>query len=154
MQTHIDFTGITKLLKEASKSGRNFLFEHEVYDFIRLIGSETPPEFYFVKREGRLDPKILDRIPGDQVVVKIVSPFILHKSDVGGVQICVKTSNSVLSIIRRMSIEIPEKLSANVLHDPLNAPKPYQGVSEEALLESISNDIEGYIICQSLTLNL
>ncbi|MFW2367659.1 MAG: acetate--CoA ligase family protein [Desulforhopalus sp.] len=148
MQTHIDFTGISKLLNEASKSGRNFLFEHEVYDFIRLIGSETPPEFYFVKKEERLDPEILEKIPGDQVVVKIVSPFILHKSDVGGVQICGNTSNSVLSTIRRMSIEIPEKLAANVLHDPDHAPKPYQVLAEEVLLESISNDIEGYIICQ------
>lgn len=148
MQTHIDFTGITELLNNASKNGRGFLFEYEVYDFIRLIGGETPPQFYLLKKDERLDPEQLAEIPGEHVIVKIVSPFILHKSDVGGVRISEKSNNAVLSTIRGMSIDIPTELARNILHNPTSAPKPYQELPEDDLLQAISNDIEGYIICQ------
>jgi acyl-CoA synthetase (NDP forming) len=148
MQTHIDFTGITELLNNASGNGRHFLFEYEVYDFVRFVGGETPPQFYLVKKEERLDPEKLAEIPGGQVVVKIVSPFILHKSDVGGVKISEKTNNAVLSTIRGMSIDIPAELARNILLDPNSAPKPYQGLSKDDLTQAINRDIEGYIICQ------
>ena len=100
MQTHIDFSGITELLNCASADGRHFLFEYEVYDFVRLVGGETTPQFYLVHKDARLEPEKLAEIPGDQVVIKIVSPFILHKSDVGGVRISEKTNNAVLSAQR------------------------------------------------------
>ncbi|WP_459945024.1 acetate--CoA ligase family protein [Desulfocastanea catecholica] len=46
-------------------------------------------------------------LPGDKVVIKIVSEYILHKSDVGGVRITGKNGEDVLSTIRRVSFEIP-----------------------------------------------
>lgn len=47
MQTHIDYPGLINLLDNAAHAGRNCLFEQEVYQFIQLIGGETPPQFYF-----------------------------------------------------------------------------------------------------------
>ena len=41
--THIDFKAITSIFAQANLKGRSTLFEHEVYDLLRNLGSETPP---------------------------------------------------------------------------------------------------------------
>lgn len=148
MHTHIDFTGLTALFDRAAGQGRDFLFEYEVYDFIRLIGGETPPQFFLLPKDGRFDGRLLEQLPGDKVVIKVVSPFILHKSDVGGVRIVGKTTEEVLSTIRRMSFEIPEKYSEIVLRRPEEAPARYRNLSAEALQEAVAADIRGYLFCQ------
>ncbi len=148
MQTHINFQGITNLLEHATRDGRNLLFEHEVYQFIQLIGGETPPQFYRLPKDDRLDVQKLQTIPGEQVVIKIVSEYILHKSDVGGVRITSKNDKNVLSTIRRMSFEIPEKFAEIILRHPDQAPAPYQGLVGDNLHAAIAGDIHGYLLCQ------
>lgn len=148
MQTHIDFTGLIALFEKAAAEGRNYLFEYEVYDFIRLIGGETPPRFHLLKKDDRFDPQLLDGLPGEKVVVKVVSPYILHKSDVGGVRIVAKTGEEVLSALRRMSCEIPEKYGEIILRRPAEAPARYREMKTEAVQETIAADIVGYLLCQ------
>lgn len=148
MQTHIDFPGLTDLFGKAVQERRDYLFEYEVYDFIRLIGGETPPQFSLLLKDARFDGRILGKLPGDKVVIKVVSPCILHKSDVGGVRIVRKNSEEVLSAIRRMSCEIPEKYAEIILRRPDQAPAPYRGLTGNLLQEAIAGDIRGYILCQ------
>jgi acyl-CoA synthetase (NDP forming) len=148
MQTHIDYPGLTNLLKRAASEGRNQLFEHEVYQFIQLIGGETPPQFYLLPKNERLDVQRLQALPGEQVVIKIVSEYILHKSDVGGVRITGKNGEEVLSTVRRMSFEIPEKFAEIILRYPNQAPALYRGLAAEELQAAIAGDIQGYLLCQ------
>jgi acyl-CoA synthetase (NDP forming) len=148
MQTHIDYPGLTNLLKRAASEGRNQLFEHEVYQFIQLIGGETPPQFYLLPKNERLDVQRLQALPGEQVVIKIVSEYILHKSDVGGVRITGKNGEEVLSTVRRMSFEIPEKFAEIILRYPNQAPALYRGLADEELQAAIAGDIQGYLLCQ------
>jgi acyl-CoA synthetase (NDP forming) len=148
MQTHIDFTGLTDLFRKATQEGRNYLFEHEVYEFIRLIGGETPPRFILLEKDDRFDGRTLGKLPGEKVVIKVVSPFILHKSDVNGVRIVRKISEEVLSTLRRMSCEIPEKYAEIILRNPEMAPAPYRELPANLLQEAIAGDIRGYILCQ------
>jgi acyl-CoA synthetase (NDP forming) len=148
MQTHIDFPGLINLLDNALHTGRNYLFEQEVYQFIQLIGGETPPQFYFHGKDDRLDASRLLSFPGDKVVIKIVSANILHKSDVGGVKITSKNGEDVLSTIRRMSFEIPAKFAASILRHPDQAPAPYRDLAGDDLQAAITADIEGYLFCQ------
>lgn len=148
MQTHIDFTGLTALFDRATGQGRDYLFEYEVYEFIRLIGGETPPQFFLLAKDERFDGRLLDKLPGEKVVIKVVSPYILHKSDVGGVRIVNKTNEDVLSTLRRMSCEIPEKSTEIILRRPEEAPARYRGLAAEAVQEAVAADIRGYILCQ------
>jgi len=148
MQTHIDFNGLTNLLHQAVDAGRTTLFEHEVYQFIRLIGGETPPQFLFLAHDERLNRPMLDALPGEQVVIKIVSRYILHKSDVGGVRVSQKKVEDVLSTLRRMSFEIPETYAHLLITRPEQAPDIYRGLTREDLISAISGDIEGYLLCQ------
>jgi acyl-CoA synthetase (NDP forming) len=95
MKTHVDHPAIRRLFSRIESEGRRYLFEYEVYDLIRHIGSETVPRYLVLKKEDELDPEKLRRIPGDKVVIKIVSPTIFHKSDIGGVRIVRKRHGEV-----------------------------------------------------------
>jgi acyl-CoA synthetase (NDP forming) len=148
MQTHIDFHGLTGLLQNAADQGRGYLFEYEVYQFIRLIGGETPPQYLLLGKNDRLDPRQLRELPGKKVVIKVVSPYILHKSDVGGVAICAKSGEEVLSTLRRLSCEIPERFADSILRDQEGAPPPYRNLPRPQLEERIGVDIQGFILCQ------
>jgi acyl-CoA synthetase (NDP forming) len=77
------------LLADARAAGRDVLTEPEVYAVLAHAGFSVPRHVFW-----RGDPKeargdelcaFLDRLPGDEVVLKIVSPGMLHKSDVGGI---------------------------------------------------------------------
>ncbi len=103
MQTHIHFTGLSDLFRKAQHQNSDYLFEYEVYEFIRLIGGETPPQFILLDNKTRFESRMLRELPGKKVVIKVVSPTILDKSDVGGVRICGKNGDEVLSTLRRMS---------------------------------------------------
>lgn len=148
MQTYIDFPGLSDLFRSASGQGRNYLFEYEVYEFIRLIGGETPPHYVLLDKDGRLDGRMLRALPGKKVVIKVISPYILHKSDVGGVRVVGKNTEEVLSTIRRMSCEIPEHSAEVFLRNPDQAPLAYRGLPIAELREAIAEDIQGYVLCQ------
>lgn len=148
MQTHIDFDGLGQLLRQAWQEGREYLFEYEVYHFIRLIGGETPPQYVLLGKNDRFDARMLRDLPGKKVVIKVVSPYILHKSDVGGVAVCAKTGDEVLSTLRRMSCEIPERYAEIILSGQDSAPPPYRHLPRPQLEERIASDITGFILCQ------
>jgi acyl-CoA synthetase (NDP forming) len=148
MKTHVDHAAIQRLFTLAAAENRHSLFEYEVYDLIRFSGSETSPKFFLLPKNSRLDPAKLGLIPGDRIVIKVVSPYILHKSDVGGVRIALKTGEEVLSTIRRMHLEIPERFAEIIERRPRRAPKNYRKLKGRELVAAISNDIQGVILCQ------
>ena len=77
--------GVGQILLDAYESGRRQLYEHEVYRLLELVGAVAPPKYYFVQKGEQLTPDQLERLGSDRVVLKVVSPDIVHKSDVGGV---------------------------------------------------------------------
>lgn len=108
MGKSIDFAGIADLFHAAHTEGRNFLFEYEVYTLLACAWAETPPRTVLLPRGGRPSDEELTALPGDRVVLKIVSPSIVHKTEVGGVRIVPKTPDKIRSALRRMLYEVPE----------------------------------------------
>jgi acyl-CoA synthetase (NDP forming) len=148
MQTHVNFSAIASLFGAAEQSGRTYLYEYEVYDLIRLSGSETPPDYLVLPRNSRPEKEEIARFPGEMVVVKVISPYILHKSDVGGVRIVKKTLEDVLSVVRRMYYEIPAAF-VEVVHRGKLLPSPdLREKSREALLNYIGDSIVGVVLCR------
>ena len=148
MDTHIDFGAICTLFDGAKNDNRSFLFEYEVYDLIRFVGSETPPLCTFLPKNKRLGREQVDEFPGQKVVVKIVSPYILHKSDVGGVRIVDKTIEDVLSTVRRMYYDIPVQFAELVERGRFALPEGLQGFKGKELEQAVSTSIEGVVLCQ------
>ncbi len=85
----IDLSRVNRILELAAKEGRFSLLEPEVYQLLRAIGIQ-PPRYIFIKKGRKIGRRDLDKVKGDWVVLKIVSPLIAHKSDVGGVRIVKK----------------------------------------------------------------
>ena len=67
-------------------AGRAALFEHEGYALLRAFGVPCP-KHVFVTAPPLLTEAMLSELPGSRLVVKAVSPTLLHKSVAGGVAI-------------------------------------------------------------------
>lgn len=146
--TRIDFARIDACLEAALAEGRTRLFEFEAYEVLRASGAESVPGYRFLDRATRPSDEELASLPGDRVVLKIVSPQVIHKSDVGGVRVVDKDPARIRSAWRRMMDEVPERLAAQIEGDPECAPEPYRGLSGDALRRAIASDIRGALMCQ------
>ena len=73
-----------KIILNARAEGRSSLLEHEAKRLLAIHGAPVPATFLAQTAEEAVE--IAKKI-GSDVVLKIVSPDILHKSDVGGVRI-------------------------------------------------------------------
>ncbi len=148
MNIYVDFNGILSLFQQVQTDNRSFLFEHEVYELVRLSGSETVPKHIFIPKGTRLEPELFQDVPGEKIVLKIVSPYITHKSDIGGVRIVPKDPEHLLSAVRRMLYEVPENYATQMARFPEYAPPVYRGLKGEALLSAVARDIRGVLLCQ------
>ena len=76
---------IMDLLENASASGRYCLYEHEVYEILKVLSLETP-KYFFIKIGDEVPQDKLHALAG-KAVLKVVSPDIAHKQKVGGVKV-------------------------------------------------------------------
>lgn len=148
MNLTVEYEPITELFRAAQQEGRSFLYEYEVYRLLELSGSETPPKSLFVPRQARLSEETVMSLPGEKVVLKIVSPTIVHKTEVGGVRIVPKKTDGVRSALRRMLSEVPENYAGWIEANPDSTPAPYRGLSGQALQNAIAADIQGVLQVQ------
>ncbi len=148
MLSQKNYQNVTELFDNAQKDGRNSLFEYEVYDLLSVTGSETPPRYLFLPKNIKTTQEEMTALPGQKVVLKVVSPTIMHKTEVGGVRIVEKSPEKILSALRRMHSEVPEKFFELIEKDPAHAPECYKNIHGEQLQEAIKNDIRGILQVQ------
>ena len=89
-----DFTALETIFKEAAARGRYFLLEPEGYAFMRHLGIPVPASTVL----GPMEPVTeahRKTVPSEKAVLKVVSPSILHKTDVGGVAVIANTVRAV-----------------------------------------------------------
>lgn len=144
----IDFDSIEHIFSNAWDQGRDFLFEYEVYDLLEKSGSETRPRVRLIERGVRIPDDQLMAMPGEKSVLKIVSPYIVHKTDVGGVRVVDKEPNKIRSAVRRMFYEVPENYAAGLVRGQEGLPGHYQGLTGEALTAAVSRDVKGVLQVQ------
>ncbi len=144
----INFEAIADLLSRAENQGRDYLLEHETYELLRHSGSETPPKTQFMAKGSRVSDEELMAMPGDKVVLKIVSPTIIHKTEVGGVKVVEKTTAKIRSAWRRMMVEVPEAYAVMIEKETGHGPERYGGLQGEPLQQAIAKDINGVLMVQ------
>lgn len=96
-----------ELLLRVREDGRNFLLEHEAKSFIAEYG--IPVTKIRLARSEDEAVEFAKQI-GFPVVLKIVSPQVIHKSDVGGVKVNLKNEEDV----RRAYREILDNVRSRV----------------------------------------
>ena len=148
MKLEIDFTSIDQIFSNAAGQGRDYLFEYEVYELLARSGSETPPKVRLIERGDRCSDEDLVAMPGEKSVLKIVSPYIVHKTEAGGVRVVEKEPNKIRSALRRMFYEVPENYAANLSLAREGVPSHYRGLTGEALTAAVSRDIKGVLQVQ------
>ncbi|MGD8868853.1 MAG: acetate--CoA ligase family protein, partial [Gemmatimonadales bacterium] len=98
----MDFERISHIVESARSDGRDALLEPEGLEVLAAMGLDTPP--CIVAREpGDVSGDGLWTLGSEHVVVKVVSPMILHKTDVGGVVFIRNDQDLVRETVRRMS---------------------------------------------------
>ncbi len=148
MQLSIDFSAITRIFSAAYEQKRDYLFEYEVYELLALSGAETPPKTLVIPRNSRPSDEDLALFHGEKIVLKIVSPTIVHKTEAQGVRIVPRIGEKVRAAVRRMFYEVPETFAALVERHPEYAPQNYTGLKGEDLLYAIQNDVRGVMLTQ------
>jgi indolepyruvate ferredoxin oxidoreductase beta subunit len=93
---------VERTLELVYEEGRRQLFEHEVYSLVQLVGAISPPHHVFLEKEQLISEEELARFPGDQVVLKIVSPDIVHKTEARGIAFVPKNYETVCAEIDRL----------------------------------------------------
>ncbi|MEM2834206.1 MAG: acetate--CoA ligase [Candidatus Nezhaarchaeales archaeon] len=88
----IDRDRIKSTLSRAKEEGRSMLLPHEACEILNSCGIRAAP--CIVARSPDEAVQAAESL-GYPVVLKIVSPHIIHKSDVGGVKIDLRTSSEV-----------------------------------------------------------
>ncbi len=147
-RVQIDFEAITRLFSAAAQDGRFQLFEHEVYTLLEKSGAETTPRSILLPSATRFPDDLLSTLPGDKLVLKVVSPAIIHKTELSGVKVVEKKTEKVKSAWRRMQSELPEAFTAMIERDRSHAPEHYRELSGEALCQAIKKDILGVLLVQ------
>ncbi|PIE23225.1 MAG: hypothetical protein CSA62_08415 [Planctomycetota bacterium] len=77
---------LERLSEAARAAGRDVLLEHEGLELLQAVGVRVP-EHRLLRSADDLAAIDLERFGPHGVVLKVVSPAILHKSDVGGVRV-------------------------------------------------------------------
>lgn len=98
-------TGAQGVLAAARAAGRTHLTELEALELVQALGVRAPDAALVRDAEEarRLD---LARFPGERVVVKVVSPSILHKTEVGGVAVVARRPQAVADAVGRMAARL------------------------------------------------
>ncbi len=149
MKIEIDFNECHEILKKAVEEGRYELFEHEVYEFLAAAGIEgrfgnlVPPQ-------GAPDWGFVDRLGTSRVVLKVVSPAVIHKSDIGGVRIVEADAVKVEAAFKEMLIEMPVRFrreveAGKILHDN------YRNLDGKQIEKQFLKDLCGILVCNYVT---
>ena len=101
----MDIPTISAIFDRAEQDGRDVLLDTEGLALLAALGLPAPAHV-FVGRGAAIGDADLARLPGAKAVVKVVSPLVLHKSDVGGVAIVDKSIDAVNKAIARMDVAL------------------------------------------------
>jgi len=137
------FDRINTIFWNAEKDGRKFLLEHEVYQILQEIGIKTPP-CVFIPKGQDLEPSDLKNLEGESVVVKVVAPVIVHKTDVRGIRFVEKNTAAISAICRDMLTEIPPNYHS--------WSQKFAAASKSGVLsvQEIEDQIKGFLICETI----
>ncbi|MFH1017063.1 MAG: acetate--CoA ligase family protein [Pseudomonadota bacterium] len=136
------FEAAEKILLDARAEGRDFLFEYEVYDLLRAVGVGEPPP-YALLRTDRDTVEPTGPFWGEEYVLKIVHPRILHKSDVGGVRMV--NASRLESAAAEMRAKVPLLLTQSYFENEL-VPQDLRNLSPSEMEQTLRREIRGILV--------
>jgi 4-hydroxybutyryl-CoA synthetase (ADP-forming) len=95
-----DTAKVKSIFENVRKNGRSNLLEEEGYGVLEAYGFPTPKSILCTREQECMDAA--NEI-GYPLVMKIVSPDIIHKSDAGGVKVGIKTDDELRNSFRTIT---------------------------------------------------
>lgn len=137
----MDKRGIERLVKEAFSLGRKTLVEPEAKEILRLASIRVP-KFHVVKDvTGAVE--MANKI-GYPLVLKIISPDIIHKSDIGGVALGLKDGKEIEERWSMMILNIADEKPMAMIEGFLVEEMVPKGV--EVILGAIKDEQFGPVV--------
>lgn len=128
----VDADTVAGIIDAAQAEGRAKLSETEVMRVLQAYGVPVAP--YAVARTADEAVAAADAVAGP-VVLKVLSPHVIHKSDVGGVAVGVDGKGEVRAAFRRMTTEVPARAGIE--------PAQVEGVLVQAMVRGGKETIIG-----------
>ncbi|MFP4170428.1 MAG: acetate--CoA ligase family protein [Methanomassiliicoccales archaeon] len=107
---------VEEVFDQARKEGRDYITEPEVYRILRSIGVRVPK--HAVARNGEEAAEAAERI-GFPVVMKLVSPQVVHKTDLGAVKLGISTREEAKEAFEEMVESASAKVENLDVHGAL-----------------------------------
>lgn len=143
----IDADRIQKILSAAHSEGRFSLYEHECYDLLEATGAEAAPVNRLIPIGNRPTPADLEKLDGDKVVLKVVSPDITHKTEAKGVRIVARELGAVEAAFDLMLREVPEAYGAYLESHTGETSAALTGRRGRGLEQRLADRIMGILLC-------
>ncbi|HYX72112.1 MAG TPA: acetate--CoA ligase family protein, partial [Nitrososphaera sp.] len=100
LQFSKDTAKVKSIFENVRKNGRSNLLEEEGYEVLEAYGFPTPKSILCTTEQECMNAA--NQI-GYPLVMKIVSPDIIHKSDAGGVKVGIKTDDELKNSFRTIT---------------------------------------------------
>lgn len=97
----VDSKKVEAVLNNARKEGRNHILEEKGYEILSAYGFRTPKSILATSEDECV--KVVTEEIGYPVVMKIVSPDIIHKSDAGGVKVGLRTEDEIRTAFKTIT---------------------------------------------------
>ena len=104
----MDLERLAAIVGSARAEGRHVLLEPEGLDLLASIGIPTPVHL-FIRDIAEISSLDTSAFPGNHVVVKLVSPEVSHKSDVGGVVFVPNDRGSIDAAVQKLAATTNER---------------------------------------------
>ena len=142
-----DTAKVQRILDAAAAEGRFCLLEHEVYQVLSAAGCHVP-RFVLLHPEQQPGPASLDALGTREVIVKVVSPEVAHKTDVGGVAKVPATPADVKRAIETMLDQVPERYVSWLAAHPELTPAAFQTSSTQDIQRAVRESIRGFLVVE------
>jgi 4-hydroxybutyryl-CoA synthetase (ADP-forming) len=100
LQFSKDTAKVKSIFEDVRKNGRSNLLEEEGYEVLEAYGFPTPKSILCTTEQECMSAATQIGYP---LVMKIVSPDIIHKSDAGGVKVGIKTDDELKNSFRTIT---------------------------------------------------
>jgi len=148
--TDLDFARISKLFEEVRDSGRLNLTEPETYLVQQALGAQAVPKTKLIAPGGSPTQADLDHLGSERVVLKIVSPEIIHKTEAKGIRLVVAELPQVEHACRALLSDVPPTYANYLKQHPHAMPEQCKGLDTDQLEEQLTQGIEGILLVECI----
>jgi len=99
----VDFHKVAQILKNVRLENRNELFDYEVKEILQAYGFRFPRSLMARTTDEAL---MAAKAIGYPVVLKIISPQISHKTDVGGVKVNIRNDEELIQAFQAITMGV------------------------------------------------